>query len=503
MPKFGAAHAPLLWPAVGLMGGIAGEAWLGGQAAWLLALVAALLSALAARRWPLVQSLLVSACFVGLGGWLSANQSRALRADWPAGRTDFEAVVLTTPAEKAKTMAVDLLLTGAAPAESGAALTGRRVKAYLHKDERSRALRVGDGLRVRAQIRRNSEWRRGRFNYRRYLETHGFSGTIYVASADWQPERVSLRGVSRLERTRLFFLQQRERLLQRLALPEGETDPYAVVAAMTLGDKSALTAELKEVYAQTGASHVLALSGLHLSIVYALFSLMAGGRRRQLAQLAVVLGIWAFAFLTGLSVSIVRAATMLSVYALLSLGHREKMSVNVLAFTAIVMLMVTPNALFDVGFQLSFMAVLAILTFMPLFGGLVSQQFLLQHRWLRWCWQMVGVSCAAQLGVAPLIAYYFGRFSTYFLLTNFIVVPAVIVILHLAVAVMVVPSLAGLLLAVAGCLNRALTTLSGLPCASIEGLHPSPAQVALMYVAIGASYMLVRQLYSSGLLKEK
>ena len=120
-------------------------------------------------------------------------------------------------------------------------------------------------------------------------------------------------------------------------------ESYAVVATMALGDKSALTIELKDTYSVTGASHVLALSGLHLGIIYTLLSLLIAGRRWQmLSQLVLILSIWAFVFLVGMSVSVVRSAVMLSLYALLSLGHRDKMSANTLAFTAIVLLMINP-----------------------------------------------------------------------------------------------------------------------------------------------------------------
>ena len=166
----------------------------------------------------------------------------------------------------------------------------------------------------------------------------------------------------RIQRTQQYFLHKRSVLLQRLETAGLSDDQYAVVSAMALGDKSALTKELRETYSKTGASHILALSGLHLGIIYALLSMLVVGRRWQMiTQVAIILSIWAFVFLVGMSASVVRSAVMLTVYALLAIGHRHKMSVNTLAFTAIVMLLVTPKALFDVGFQMSFMAVFSIL----------------------------------------------------------------------------------------------------------------------------------------------
>lgn len=294
-------------------------------------------------------------------------------------------------------------------------------------------------------------------------------------------------------RSRHFFLSQREVLLQRFADAGLADDQYAIVAAMVLGDKSALSRDIKNTYSMTGASHVLALSGLHLGIIYALLSLLVVGRRWQLfSQILIILSIWAFVFLVGMPTSVVRAAVMLTVYALLALGHRPKMSVNTLAFTAIVMLLFQPAALFTISFQMSFVAVLSILLFVPLFDAVFTPEYLMVHRWVKWLWGMVAVSCAAQIGVAPLIAYYFGRFSVWFLLTNFIVIPAATLILYLSLLVLAIPQLSFLLVYVVGGLNSTLTKIAQLPGASIEGLHPTLTQTVLVYVVILALYVLLR-----------
>ena len=296
----------------------------------------------------------------------------------------------------------------------------------------------------------------------------------------------------RVERTRQYFLNQRSRLLQRLESAGLTTDAYAVVAAMALGDKSALTHDLKDTYSRTGASHVLALSGLHLGIIYTLLSMLVVGRRWQtVTQVIMIISIWAFVFLVGMPTSVVRAAVMLTVYALLALGHRRRMSVNTLAFTAIAMLLVSPRALFDVGFQMSFMAVFCILLFVPLFLRPVSARYLMTHRLARWLLSMVAVSVAAQIGVAPLIAYYFGRFSCYFLLTNFIVIPAATAILYLTLATLLLPPLGIVLSWVVTGLNATLLYIAAMPGATIDGLHPSVGLTVSLYGVILATYYLL------------
>ncbi|MBO6033710.1 MAG: ComEC/Rec2 family competence protein [Prevotella sp.] len=447
----------------------------------LLIFVATFVVALLLWKHEHLQSIAIAVSFVMLGWLLMERQKSSLIVTWPEGEVSYEIVVISEPVEKPKTMAVDVLL-----AESG-----RKLKCYLYKDDRSRNLKIGDGLHIQSRIEPNSEWRRGSFDYRRYLEIHGFTGQTFVSSWKWHKACVSLTQLSRLERMRLTFLKYRSRLLEMISTQDANTDAYAVVAAMALGDKSALTQDLKNVYSVTGASHVLALSGLHLGIIYSLLSLFVFRRRWQvLSQIFIILSVWAFVFLVGLSTSVMRSAMMLSVYALLSLGHRDRMSVNTLAFTAIVMLMVNPMSLFDVGFQMSYMAVLSILLFVPLMESVFTEEYLMSHRVIRWLWGMVAVSLSAQIGTAPLIAYYFGRFSCYFLLTNFIVIPAAMLILYLSLLVFIVPSLSYILFEIVTALNGLLAKMASIPGASIDDLHPTKIQTTMIYLIIVAVYLL-------------
>lgn len=311
----------------------------------------------------------------------------------------------------------------------------------------------------------------------------------------WQQVQKTADPDTRLGRSRLFFLQQRERLLTHFRQQGLEGEAYALVAAMTLGDKSAIDRDLRQTYNVTGAAHVLALSGLHMGIIYALLSLLTLRRRRVVVQTLIVIALWAFVFIVGMPVSAVRSASMLSLYALLSLGYREKASLNALAFTAIVMLVVSPYTLFDIGFQMSYLAVLSILVWTPVMQSWLSPALQQRYRLVRWTWGMVAVTLAAQLGVAPLIAFYFGRVSTYFLLTNFLAIPGVTIIVWLALATLFVSPLVPVLTAVVRGLDTGLSLIARLPFASIEGLHPSVLQIVLTYVFILCVYWVICLLY--------
>lgn len=483
-------EAPLLHLVICLMAGIVVGDCLD-SISWLWPVfVVMVVGTLLLWRYAVLQSVAIAACFVLLGWLLVQRQETKLRVSWPEEEVIYEAVVLTDPVEKPRTMAVDILLTE----------TGQKLKCYFYKErrregERSRNLKIGDGLRIQSRIRPNSEWRKGTFDYRRYLEVHGYTGQTFVSSWKWQKAQISLRNLSRLDRTRLYFLKLRSRLLSRIKTDQADADAdaVAVVAAMALGDKSALTHELREVYSVSGASHVLALSGLHLSIIFMLLTLLFGSKKLftfSLSHLLTLTSIWAFVFLVGMPVSVIRSATMLTVYSLLSLGHRDKMSVNALAFTALFVLIVSPISLFDIGFQMSYLSVFAILLIVPLSERLFPVGYLMTHHVIKWLWGMVAVSCAAQIGVAPLVAYYFGRLPVFFLLTNFLVIPATILILWLSPVVFLFPSLAYLLLYIVSGLNTLLTTIASIPGASIDGLYPTKLQATMTYVVIVACYLL-------------
>ena len=434
----------------------------------------------ALRSAPLLLPALVLVAGI-FGGYFLLGYSPKEVA-WPQGEVCYEVVVVSEVAEKDRTMGMDAVIVG----------SGHKLKCYVSKDGRSRQLQVGNRLQLTSHIEPNRNWQHGNFNYRRYLEVHGFSGQTFVKANHWKRKSDSWKGLSLWQRVKLHFLCYRHTLLERYRLLGASDAEYAVLAAMTLGDKTAMTKDLKEVYAISGASHVLALSGLHLGIIYVLLSMLVPGRRfRMVSQVLIVLSIWGFVLLVGMPVSVVRAAVMISICALLSIFHRNPVSLNSLSLAVICILLANPVSIFDVGFQLSFAAMLSILLVKPLMEGMVSQAYLMKHPLLRWLWGVTTVSVAAQVGVAPLIAYYFGRFSTYFILTNLVVIPAATLILYLTLVTLLLPVTAVLSVKVVEGLNAILQLIAtSLPYASIEGLQPTVLQTLAVYVILISSCLI-------------
>lgn len=281
-------------------------------------------------------------------------------------------------------------------------------------------------------------------------------------------------------------MEMRERMqgeYQRLGL---QGDQLAVVSAMTLGDKTLLTREVKQDFSVSSAAHVLALSGLHLSILYGALLMLFPHRRYPLVTELILLStIWAYVLIVGMAPSIVRAATMISVCSLASLGHRKAFSVNTLSFAALVMLIANPTNLWDVGFQMSFMAVLSILLFyQPLYQLLHPY-----HPLFKWLWGMIAVTISAQIGIIPIVMYYFHRFSCYFLLTNMLVVPVATLMIYLSLLLLMTAPwstlqqwVADVLNGVSNLMDTMVSGIAGLPNASIEEIHISLPQLFLIYV---------------------
>ena len=473
--------APLLLPAISLIIGIVAGRFVSCPVGYALgALLLMLLLTFLCRRWSRLQSLLVSLCCVSLGALLCLHQKSLLQVEWPKAEGNYAVVISSEPVERGKTLSMDALL----------AATGQKIQLRLMRDERSQQLHVGDGLIVFAAVKPLS----AQGSYRTWLETHGYVGETFVWRNRWQRESVSLSDIGRLQRLRLYFMGLRRQLLAQVSQHISQRDDYSILAAMTLGDKSAVSREQKEQFSVAGTSHLLALSGLHLGIIYMLLSFLFRSRRWQLVnQLLIVSSIWVFVLLVGMPSSVVRAAVMITIYAVVSLLNRSKTPINTLALTAILMLISNPYALFDVGFQLSFSAVLAILLFMPLFNSLFTLPF-----WLSPLWKTTAVTVAAQLGTAPLVAYYFGRFSVWFLLANYLAIPLATLILYTMLLTLLLsfwPAAQSVIIAIpatlATWLNNWTAWIASLPLASIDGLRPTILQVTLLYVVIACLWYLL------------
>lgn len=460
---------------------------------WLAAMSLALIGCFIMRNRKTGQSILIMVFFFCFGGWRYAWQDSDVSTVWQKGKKDYQAVIVEEPTEKSKLTEVSLRIAD----DERAPL----VKAYIMKDSASQCLKVGDGIEAYSTIQEPYNLKKNnRFDYARYLHLHHFSGTTFIYCDNWRRAEVNLHNLSVLQRAELRFLVWRNLLLDKLKCAGISGQEYAVTAALTLGDKSNISKTTKDEYSQAGASHILALSGLHLGIIFGVLVLMIPRRRLGLlSPIIIILSIWAFVIFVGMSASVTRAAVMLTIYTLTGMFNSDKTSINTLSLAALIMLSLNAFDLFDVGFQLSFLAVLSIsIVYRPLFNI-----FTLENRMLRWVWGLAALSVSAQLGTFPLVVYYFGRLPVYFLITNFIVIPCAMVILYSTIAMFVLSFITPVFLFIAQCVSwftglmtSGIEMVNSLPGSSISGLHPSILSVAMMYVAILDGILLIKYVKS-------
>lgn len=214
-----------------------------------------------------------------------------------------------------------------------------------------------------------------------------------------------------------FFLSLRDQLSFQLSKMFDE-DVLGVANALLLGDKQLLSAETRTNFSNAGAMHVLAVSGLHVGIVLYVLMFILGRFPKLISKTTAVLTavviIWLYAGVTGFSPSVIRASFMFSMLVLAQLAGRNFDAMNILFFTAFVLLVIDPLLIYDIGFQLSYLAMVGIFVLYPI----VSTWFYIKNEWIRKLWEGTAVGIAAQAFTVPLTLYYFHQFPNYFMLTN-------------------------------------------------------------------------------------
>lgn len=416
----------------------------------------------------------VAAClFMFAAGLFVEEQEELAKApQWSAEKCRYSVQLVEEPVEGAAAMKA---LADVELCDSSAAEGVRKIgRAYLYFPRSVEAEQLHAGSKVLLNVKMRPFINAGNpaeFDVERYYYIKGVSGYAFVGRDSWEYAEDG--------EPSLFMraMSARERVVDMYRSLSFEDEELALLSALTLGEKRDFPKELKESYSVAGASHILALSGMHLGVFYLLLItlLPLRGTNRMLLlvrELLVVLLLWAFAFVAGLSPSIVRAAIL---FTLMSVGRclrQDSSAVSSLSFAAIVMLLFSPHLLFDLSFQLSFVAVFSILFLVPpLQNALRVQERGTVPRYLL---NLLLLTIAAQLGTLPFVWYSFGVFPVYFVLTNFVVVPLAFLLMTLAVMVWVlafIPFLqqifAFLLEQVVVVMNGSVTLIASLPGASL------------------------------------
>ena len=287
----------------------------------------------------------------------------------------------------------------------------------------------GDIVILEGALKEPSSFKiRSSFDYRRYLANRRVYSILNVKSPLLRKKiGEDKKFTSQFVRTIYSVRAKLETRIEEYLHP-----PYAsILSAILLGKRQKIPFALKDIFAKTGTLHILAISGLHVGIIYfALRIILKILRiRRNTAIILSVLFLVCFAILTGARASILRATTMFSILALGEIFKRKISIFNLIGLSCLVILMINPNQLFDIGFILSYSAVLSIVSMSPTFyrvlskGSVSGRSDTVRKKAKQYLLGSLSVSFAAWLGLLPLIAYYFGLVSPIVVIANLVVVP--------------------------------------------------------------------------------
>ncbi|MHB9055464.1 MAG: ComEC/Rec2 family competence protein [Paludibacteraceae bacterium] len=384
----------------------------------------------------------------------------------------FKVELRSAPIEKARSYMCKVKLIRRYEADKVERCNGTAI-IYLQKDSIVSSLLLGDLLLIDAEFKiPDGVQNPNGFDYARYLKRQGIGATAYIPTGKWQKSGQStgfdIRRIA--DRSRSYLLNIYRKF-------EIRDDEFAVLGALTLGYTDALQPDLLKSYSASGATHILSVSGLHVAIVYAvIFSLLGflsnTKRQKVIRSIITTLFIWIYAFLTGLSPAVLRASLMMSFVAAGTCLEKKSQIVNTVLISAFIMLLYNPNLIFDIGFQLSYSAVLGIVFFQPK----LSKLLYVKNNILKFLWDLTTVSIAAQIGTAPFVLYYFHQFSNYFLLTNFVAIPLSTGIIYLAMALLFLSKVPFLSIGIAFVLKWTLWLMNFL----IEKIQELPGSISII-----------------------
>jgi competence protein ComEC len=404
----------------------------------------------------------------------------------------YEAVVKSTPELKEKSWRIEVQVLRV-KSKSWHSVSGN-VLLYIARKSDSLNILYDDVLLIKGtppeiQAPGNPH----EFNFKRFLSFKKIYHQQFV-----QPEAVKL--VHHTESKSLFYYASLARQGASAIMKKHLTGKkeQAIALALVLGVNDGLDNDLQNAYSASGAMHVLSVSGLHVAILYAMILLilkpiksLAWGKW-PIAIISLV-ALWAYAFVTGLSPSVLRAVTMFTFIALAKPFGRGSNIYNTLAVSAFVLLMFNPYLIMSVGFQLSYLAVLGIVYLQAPIYNLWSPR----NKILDWVWQITCVSIAAQLATFSLGLLYFHQFPVYFLFSNLVVIPGSFAVLILGIILLVinwltpVATVVGVLLDYSiKILNESVFIVEDLPYSLINGVYFTTLQCWMLMAIVVAFIFL-------------
>jgi competence protein ComEC len=443
----------------------------------------------------------VSLIFISLGGLLSWYKNIHHDKDWfgknYSGNESLVVTLLEDPVEKTKSFkanaSVDHLLHN-----DSCIKTNGVIILYFKKDRSLQRRQYGDQLVISKSLQgiKNSG-NPGGFDYKRYSLFQGITHQVYLKENEFEVLPASNKNIFRQT-----INKSRATVLNILRTNIKGDKELGLAEALLIGYKDDLDKTLVQSYSNTGVVHIIAISGLHLGLIYWLLSWLCKPlqKRKNLKLLRLILilgGLWSFSLLAGAQSSVLRSAVMFTCIVIGESLQRKSSIFNTLAFSALVLLCINPFWLWDVGFQLSYAAVLSIVIFMrPVYNWIYFP-----NKIIDFLWKLTAVTIAAQIFTVPISIYHFHQFPVYFLLTNFLAVPLSSLILLgeiLLCLVSMIPVVAAfmgkILYWLIFFMNSYVERIEMIPFALWDGLQISiPQAILLLAAAAGLGHWLMEK----------
>lgn len=445
-------------------------------------------------KWLGMDGLIISLAFLVLGIGITSQElfpKISSPMNLPEKVAGLQLRLLNDPVVKDKS--VKLVVEIVAWKDNLWKSSNEKMMVYLQRDPTAEKLKYGDEILIavsptKIEGPKNPE----EFDYREWLKRQGVNGQAYGKSGSW---KLISRGNGNWFKT--IALNLRRYYLGKLQEYGLNGSAFGVSAALLLGASDHLDPGIIQAYSASGTLHVLSVSGMHVALVYVVLLklLLPLEKRRGGKWISIILQLiflWFYATLTGLCPSVLRSVTMLSVVIAGRAFNRNAHILNSLAASAIILLISDPLLLYDIGFQLSYMAV----------GGIVILQPKLASAWepntetffgkiKSHVWTLISVTLVAQIFTFPLGLYYFHQFPTYFLISNLMVIPLSTIVMYAGLVLLLISPIAILAKPISvlfaflvELLNASVTGIEHLPHSVIHSAKWEQSEMILLYGGI-------------------
>jgi competence protein ComEC len=450
-------------------------------------------------RW--LQGIFLTLFVISIGALITYQQDLSHNKDWVGHYYKDSLPVLATLqeplVEKAKSYKAVATINAVKTGNEWQPVKGD-VLLYFNKEDAPPPLKYGSQVLFFKPLQEiNNSGNPGSFDYKRYNAFQDIYHQVFLKNNEY-----IITGTTNAKWFKQWLIDVRFGVIKTLDKYITSGREAGVAEALLIGYRDNLDKELVQAYSNTGVVHIIAISGLHLGMIYAALRWIFGFFRRRkwvkwIKPIVILAVLWIFTFVAGGVPSIARSAVMFTFIVIAEAINRKTSIYNTLAASAFVMLCYNPFFLWDVGFQLSYAAVISIIALAKPIHNWIH----ITNKSLDFVWELVAVTLSAQILTLPIIFYYFHQFPNLFLITNIVIVPLSSIILFAELLLLAVSFFPGIAKPVAFCttgmlkfMNNYIERFNQLPFAVYNGIQNTVFQTIVLYVFIIAlCYWLYRK----------